>query len=184
MLSYTWCCDYLNLTGHRRPCPPGEGCTVRAEGGRNPKRIWKENAPMKGRSWDTEKARALYEEGRSDGEIAVELGTTRDAVAFWRRKLGLLSNRERRKAAKAPEPPAPSPAAPEPQTPAPSPPTDRPLALPRVGGQVELSVELNGCTFALRAPTLEGAAWAYEYAGLLLEDMKREAKFVKGAGDG
>lgn len=22
-------CDYICMTGHRRPCPPGEGCTVR-----------------------------------------------------------------------------------------------------------------------------------------------------------
>lgn len=23
------CCGYLNKTGHRRPCDPGEACTVR-----------------------------------------------------------------------------------------------------------------------------------------------------------
>ena len=23
------CCNYIFLEGHRRPCPPGEGCTVR-----------------------------------------------------------------------------------------------------------------------------------------------------------
>ena len=23
-------CDYIGATGHRRPCPPGAGCTVRA----------------------------------------------------------------------------------------------------------------------------------------------------------
>ena len=33
LLSGAWCCDYLSVTGHRRPCPPGEGCTVRKEGG-------------------------------------------------------------------------------------------------------------------------------------------------------
>ncbi len=26
-----WCCDYLGITGHRRPCPPGADCTVRTE---------------------------------------------------------------------------------------------------------------------------------------------------------
>lgn len=24
-----WCCDYLFVTGRRRPCPPGRRCTVR-----------------------------------------------------------------------------------------------------------------------------------------------------------
>ena len=23
------CCDYLHKTGHRRPCPPGDACTVK-----------------------------------------------------------------------------------------------------------------------------------------------------------
>ena len=32
LLSGTWCCDYLSVTGHCRPYPPGEGCTVRKEG--------------------------------------------------------------------------------------------------------------------------------------------------------
>lgn len=26
------CCNYLDLTGKRRPCPPGKGCTVKIEG--------------------------------------------------------------------------------------------------------------------------------------------------------
>ena len=25
-------CDYFLMTKHRRPCPPGEGCTVRTMG--------------------------------------------------------------------------------------------------------------------------------------------------------
>ncbi len=131
---------------------------------------------MKGRSWDTEKARTLYEEGHSDGVIAKELGTTRDAVAFWRRKQGLASNREKQKAAKAPIPPAVTPPTPGPSAPDPSPPAERSLALPKARGQVELSVEVNGCAFALRAPDLEGAAWAYEYAGRLLSDMRKTAE--------
>lgn len=27
-VSGTVCCDYLYKTGHRRPCPPGDECTV------------------------------------------------------------------------------------------------------------------------------------------------------------
>lgn len=26
---YNRCCNYIFDTGHRRPCPPGEGCTVK-----------------------------------------------------------------------------------------------------------------------------------------------------------
>ena len=26
-----YCCNYLLTEGHRRPCPPGEGCTARKE---------------------------------------------------------------------------------------------------------------------------------------------------------
>jgi len=179
MLSGVWCCDYLGVTGHRRPCPPGDGCTVRAEGDRDSKRIWKENAPMKGRSWDTKKARALYDKGLLDGEIAAELGIKETSVGFWRRTQNLPSNRERRekqKTANAPVPSAAPPPTPELSAPDPSPPAERPLALPKVRDQVELSVELNGCAFALRAPDLDGAAWAYKYAGRLLDDMRKTAE--------
>ena len=27
------CCNYYLITGNRRPCPQGEGCTVRIDGG-------------------------------------------------------------------------------------------------------------------------------------------------------
>ena len=37
---------------------------------------------------------------------------------------------------------------------------------------VDLSVELNGCAFALRAPNLEAAARVHACAGKLLEDMR------------
>ncbi len=187
LLSGDWCCDYLGVTGHRRPCPPGEGCTVRAEGDRDSKRIWKETKPMKGRSWDTTKARTLYDEGLLDGAIASELGIKATTVSFWRRTQGLPSNWEKQKkqnAVKAPEPPVVPPTVLEPTAPDPPPPVEHPLALPKARGQIELSVELNGCAFALRAPDLEGAAWAYEYAGRLLSDMKKAAELVRGAKHG
>lgn len=28
------CCNYIFVTGHRRPCPPGKECTVNRKGGR------------------------------------------------------------------------------------------------------------------------------------------------------
>lgn len=123
---------------------------------------------MKRREWDTEKARTLYDQKLSDAEIAGKVGATPSAVAYWRRGLGLPANPERR--------PPSQPEDPEPKT-VPSPP--RSLALPTVKGPVELSVELDGRAFALRAPDLEGAAWIHEYAGHLLEDMGRTAEKLK-----
>ena len=31
------CCDYIGIVGHRRPCPPGPGCTVKTTGDRRRK---------------------------------------------------------------------------------------------------------------------------------------------------
>lgn len=64
LLSGAWCCDYLGVTGHRRPCPPGEGCTVRKEGGFTKKG----SAFMRRRVWDTEEAKVLYDQKLSDAE--------------------------------------------------------------------------------------------------------------------
>ena len=55
-------------------------------------------------------------------------------------------------------------------------PSARSLAFPAMKGPVELSVELDGHAFALRAPDLEGAERIYEYAGELLKDMGQAAK--------
>lgn len=38
----TRCCNYFLATGQRRPCPPGEGCTVKV--GREVKRRKKKGA--------------------------------------------------------------------------------------------------------------------------------------------
>lgn len=164
-LSLAWCCDYLSLTGHRRPCPPGEACTVRKEAERDPKKIWRETKPMMRRSWDTGKARALYDAGKLDGEIAAELGTTAIAIGAWRRKQGLPSNWGRLLA--RPEAPEPPERAAPPPSPAPAP----HMTLPTAAGSVELSVELNGCSFALHAPDLAGARSAYAYAGRVLAGL-------------
>ncbi len=29
-----WCCNYIFIAGQRRPCPPGDGCTVKLPGPR------------------------------------------------------------------------------------------------------------------------------------------------------
>lgn len=131
---------------------------------------------MKRRGWDTEKAKTLYDQKLSDAEIAGEVGATASAVAYWRRGLGLPTNLERH------PPPQEDP---EPKAaPLPSPPS-RTLALPARKGPVELSVEMDGRAFALRAPDLEGAAWIHEYAGRLLGDMRQAAaKLKEGIDDG
>lgn len=167
-LSGTWCCDYLSVTGHRRPCPLGEGCTVRKEGDLTKKG----SAFMKRRGWDTEKARVLYDQRLSDAEIAAKVGTTTSAVSFWRRGLGLPANSGKRPPPQ--EDPEPK-AAPSPPVPSPS----RPLALPITKGPVEMSVEMDGHAFALRAPDMDGAAWIHAYAGRLLEDMGQIAVKLK-----
>ena len=39
---YGYCCNYIFATGHRRPCPPGEGCTEKVLRERRKKRGKKE----------------------------------------------------------------------------------------------------------------------------------------------
>ena len=167
-LSGEWFCDYLSITGHRRPCPPGEGCTVRVEAEKDPKRKWKECPPVKGRTWDTDRARALYDEGLPDAKIAAEVGTTKSAVAFWRRKQGLQSNKERKKESGASETAEASFSA--------GSPIQRSLVLPAPAGMVELSIQADGCMISLRAPNLEAAEAIYNCAGGLLKDMAKAVR--------
>lgn len=48
-------CEYILLEQRRRPCPPGEGCTVKIVGGAD---------DMKQKLWDEVRARQLYEGGK------------------------------------------------------------------------------------------------------------------------
>lgn len=123
---------------------------------------------MKKQSWDTATARAMYDAGKSDREIAEALGINRNAVYHWRFVQKLPSNTRKPKAVPKPE-----------SEPMPMPTPVRPLTLPVPKGPVELSVELDGRAFALRAPDLDGAAWIHEYAGRLLGDMGRIAAKLK-----
>lgn len=73
---YTKTCDYILIEDRRRPCPPGDACTARTTrrqqmGGKKPK-------------WDTELGRLLYLDGRSDAQIAEELGVSQTAVMNYR----------------------------------------------------------------------------------------------------
>lgn len=121
---------------------------------------------MKRREWDIDKARALYDEGKPDGAIAKALGISRSTVFHWRENYHLPSNFMRGQQSGRTE---------DSRSPLPVSPSSRPLALPVMEGPVELSVEMDGHAFALRAPDLEGAARIYEYAGRLLKDMGQAA---------
>ena len=99
-------CNYYLITGQRRPCPAGAGCTV-ADAGRKlrPWEIpivandgalgedWGENKetgykkPGKPRvQWDTEEGRRLREQGLFNREIAERLGVSESVVSAWARE--------------------------------------------------------------------------------------------------
>lgn len=76
-------CDYILLVGHSRGCPAGDECT--------------RYTPMKNAEVTPEFISAMlrfYDQGLSDLEIGRAIGKGRFFVRYWRRKLGLISNRE------------------------------------------------------------------------------------------
>ena len=84
-------CDYILIEDCRRPCPPGEACTVR---------LTKEGKKKMGKPrWDTELGRLLWLEGKSDAQIAAEMGVAPNTVLHQRRKWEKTTTR--------PEPAAP-----------------------------------------------------------------------------
>lgn len=70
-------CDYILLEGHRRPCPAGDGCTVRRT---------RKDLNVRKPKWDTELGRLLWLEGKCDGEIADELHIPTSSVTSYRRR--------------------------------------------------------------------------------------------------
>lgn len=156
LLSGEWYCDYLLMTGHRRPCPPGEGCTVRKAANLTKK----ESAFMRRRAWDTDDARALYDQRLSDNEIAKRIGVTASAVACWRRGLGLPAN-----GASAGAQPGGS--------------SEELRSLPQTAppgmekGPVALSFEYQDCALVIKASDMEGVRQIYKYAGRILAGIGR-----------
>ena len=112
---YSGCCIYILMTGHRRPCPPGDQCTVylpvrkEAQVERdkslcrrndflfqpNPKtgqvapNINVRATPALARVYLSKEEAELYDSGHSDPEIARALGVHKVTVAKWRK----LTNR-------------------------------------------------------------------------------------------
>lgn len=78
-------CDYAVITGRSRGCPI-KGCTRKETRGKRP--AGSEFTLSRSRIDET-KARALYESGKTDGEIAQELGVTASGVQYWRKRRGL-----------------------------------------------------------------------------------------------
>ena len=85
-------CDYILIADQRRPCPPGAECTVR----RTSKEVKRMGKPR----WDTELGRLLWLEGKSDAQIAKEMGVAPNTVLHQRRKWEKTTTR--------PEPAAPA----------------------------------------------------------------------------
>ena len=72
-------CDYIGIVGHRRPCPPGPGCTVKTTGGKRKK-------------VDYKAVGKLYAKGLPDKKIAAGAGCGVSTVVKWRQQNGLKAN--------------------------------------------------------------------------------------------
>lgn len=82
---YNGTCDYILITGHRRPCGFGDACTVKETQGRK----------MLGGGMSQEveaKVKQLYAQGYSDQSIALTVGMTRTAIRYWRLRNELPPN--------------------------------------------------------------------------------------------
>ncbi len=85
------CCGYFCITGRRRPCPPGAGCTEYIRDERAAKE--RAQAPRQRQiSWDTDHARRLWQDGATDQEIADAVGASKDAVRHWRQRRQMRCN--------------------------------------------------------------------------------------------
>lgn len=88
-------CDYILMTEHCRPCPPGRACTVKSEPLRKKK-------TARGRLDRDATLRALYKEGKNDREISDLLGYSTGAILNWRQRHGYQANY---KGGRPPKPP-------------------------------------------------------------------------------
>lgn len=85
--NYFGCCNYLIYTEKRRPCPGGEGCTVKTT--QTPE-SWEKVI-----LWDTVLAQKLYSQGATDAEISKACHAPIGQVkAFRSRHLGPANHKE------------------------------------------------------------------------------------------
>lgn len=74
---YSKFCDYLGNNGHVRPCPFGpNGCRMKS---RRPRR----KHDIEKKTWDTERARKLLNEGMTRAEVAKELDISVNTLSSW-----------------------------------------------------------------------------------------------------
>lgn len=92
-------CDYILIADQHRPCPPGAECTVR--------RTMKGEKRMGKPRWDTELGRLLWLEGKSDAQIAKEMGVAPNTVLHQRRKWEKTTTRPEPSASEQEAEPAP-----------------------------------------------------------------------------
>ncbi len=94
------CCLYWDIANQLRPCPGGEGCTVKIVGDRHIsyKRkmsvMTKRRSPMRSRKWDTELARKMLEEGATVAATAEAVGISVNSLDYWRRSEGMVKPRK------------------------------------------------------------------------------------------
>lgn len=131
------------------------------------------------KAWDETRARQLYEEGKSDLDIADMVGASVGAITAWRHRNRLKSNNPApRKASERTLAPVKVPAVENPvQAPAgtgepAADTTNKPnLDAPNLCGPVELSFSIAGCSCSLSAPDTAAAAWAAKYLCGIVENF-------------
>lgn len=128
---------------------------------------------MKKKSWDESRARQLYDEGRSDLDIADMVGATEGAIKAWRARNRLHSNSSRREQpsiiAEALNPANTeakvSQAKPEPHKKYSSSPLDAYL------GPIDISLSYAGCQVSLSAPDQDAALRAMKYLDCIISAL-------------
>ena len=131
------------------------------------------------KAWDETCARQLYEEGKSDIDIADKVGASVSAITAWRHRNRLkIKNPTPRKTPERTSAPAKVPPIENPvQAPAvtvepAADTTNKPnLDAPILCGPVELSFSIAGCSCSLSAPDRATAAWAAEYLCGIVENF-------------
>lgn len=78
-------CEYLAMEKHRRPCKPGDACTVKREMGTQRKKAYSCDATL-------DAIKKLYDRGHSDPVIAEACNVTRSYVQRWRSQNNLPPN--------------------------------------------------------------------------------------------
>lgn len=161
-------CDYISITGSRRPCPFGAGCTVK-ETEKNMK------------NWDKAKAFELYQAGASDKEIAAEVEVSPGTIYKWRHEKGLAAHMPARQAPQTagggvggvPKfPPRSEP--PEPEA-VEGPDGSGPKGTePEKSGPMELHLELAGGWARIRAPGWVQAAKLWRMMDVCIAALRTE----------